>query len=587
MPLRDALLLLLLAVSAAATAAQRQGVSCGLVGSPWSAVTNLCLCAPCHLCEFSWRRWRCQLTARADMDLSDGSAVTPRQPTLEPASWFLTDAEMTAARGNVPRRDVELFTTQNVVEAFVATNEFFDAVFNDLEKTRAKDRVLITGWSFDDVPLRPAASAGNESLLSAVFSRLVGRGAELHVLGYANVLETEQNVAMQQKVNALPAPKHGKTRFLLDDRLPDITAAHHQKSIVVKRPDGLVAFVGGVDLTNDRWDTVQHDQSQLRKRTGIAKSDDTLGWVDAHVRISGRAAKDVAINFLSRWNMPRAPLQDASDGLAGVKNPSYSALPAIDQGEPLMLVSSGSHAVQLIRTYSCKYGHYKDFAPSGEVSYYHALLKAIKSAKNYVYIEDQYFLYVKDLQDALLAALPTLQRVIIVVQRPVELTAKLAGYKKYQFDMITPLQQRFPNKVQVYSTKASRKLYIHSKLVIVDDVYASIGSANWNARSMTSDTELGVGLVDEQRVASPDKLQVGKLVRSLRVRKFMEHTGKKFDEIDKLPFLAAANLLDAAAASRDTIIERYQVAEEASFVLYSKDIQGLVDQLHQCDVVKK
>ncbi|GLD96753.1 hypothetical protein PINS_up005436 [Pythium insidiosum] len=67
----------------------------------------------------------------------------------------------------------------------------------------------------------------------------------------------------------------------------------------------------------------------------------------------------------------------------------------------------------------------------------------------------------------------------------------------------------------------------------------------------------------------------------------MEHTGKTYDEIEKLAFVDAANLLDAAAASQTTIIERYQVVEEATFALYSKDIQGLVDQLHQCDVASK
>ncbi|GLD96754.1 hypothetical protein PINS_up005437 [Pythium insidiosum] len=134
---------------------------------------------------------------------------------------------------------------------------------------------------------------------------------------------------------------------------------------------GLVAFVGGIDLTKDRWDTVLHDQSALRQRTGIAKKDGNLGWVDASVRISGRAAKDVATNFLSRWNMQQAPLQDDTDELSDVQNPPYSALPAIDQDEPLMLVSAGTHAVQLMRTYSCKYKYYTDFAPRGEISYFH------------------------------------------------------------------------------------------------------------------------------------------------------------------------------------------------------------------------
>ncbi|CAH0473631.1 unnamed protein product [Peronospora belbahrii] len=64
-------------------------------------------------------------------------------------------------------------------------------------------------------------------------------------------------------------------------------------------------------------------------------------------------------------------------------------------------------------------------------------------------------------------------------------------YAKYLYDMVSPIQKAYPDKFKLYSTKESKELYIHSKLVIIDDVYVSLGLANWNRRSVTSDTEIG------------------------------------------------------------------------------------------------
>ncbi|KAG3230278.1 hypothetical protein PI124_g24623, partial [Phytophthora idaei] len=263
----------------------------------------------------------------------------------------------------------------------------------------------------------------------------------------------------------------------------------------------------------------------LRERTGIKCLWD--GWLDAHARIEGPATKDVVQNFFDRWNSDTKPSQDLMDDLLDFENPDYSDLPPIDQGEiPLDIPQGGTHAVQLCRTFSPDYDHY-GFAPQGEQSIFHARIKAIRNAQNYIFIQDQYFILVPELLEAIMEMMPSIERLIVIVQRTVE--AGYTGYAKYLYDMVAPIQKAYPDKFKLYSTKVSKQLYIHSKLVIIDDVYVSLGSANWNRRSMTSDTEIGVNIVDTELVQSPDNITVNKLARNFRIQKFMEATKLTYD----------------------------------------------------------
>ncbi|GMF19953.1 unnamed protein product [Phytophthora lilii] len=106
----------------------------------------------------------------------------------------------------------------------------------------------------------------------------------------------------------------------------------------------------------------------------------------------------------------------------------------------------------------------------------------------------------------------------------------MEGTSKYLYEMISPIREKYPDKFRIYAAKAGRKLLIHTKAVIIDDVYLSVGSANWNRRSMTSDTELNADIVDGDTVKSPEG--VTRLPRDFRIRKFQEMTGLSYDEME-------------------------------------------------------
>src|SRR5690606_38979276 len=70
-------------------------------------------------------------------------------------------------------------------------------------------------------------------------------------------------------------------------------------------------------------------------------------------------------------------------------------------------------------------------------------------------------------------------------------------------------------------TEGGKPIYVHSKLMIIDDACLRVGSSNINNRSMRLDSECDVILSDELNAGLP----VGDMVRALRTRLLAEHLG--------------------------------------------------------------
>ena len=74
---------------------------------------------------------------------------------------------------------------------------------------------------------------------------------------------------------------------------------HHEKLVII---DGVLAFVGGIDLTamaGDRYDGSPHGTRAA------------LGWHDAAARLRGPAVADVAAHFAMRWEVTTGQHVDA------------------------------------------------------------------------------------------------------------------------------------------------------------------------------------------------------------------------------------------------------------------------------------
>ncbi|MFC2000373.1 hypothetical protein ACFLXE_06425, partial [Chloroflexota bacterium] len=165
---------------------------------------------------------------------------------------------------------------------------------------------------------------------------------------------------------------------VLDSRLRGgVLSSHHQKAIVLHSGGVDYAYVGGIDIAADRWDSRAHDSSPERSKERFD------GWHDIQCGVHGPAVCQIWDNFTERWNDRTSPHHRPF--IPGGNVPSL-----IDPSDrPTQISSVGTHYVQVLRTLACE-GVYS-FAPEGEQTIRLAYERAIDLAEHYIYLEDQYF----------------------------------------------------------------------------------------------------------------------------------------------------------------------------------------------------
>lgn len=478
------------------------------------------------------------------------------QPLLDPSSWFLTGEEILHGRHGHPRGqegNIANFSRGNLVRPFLEGGEFFRDLYDSLEAAGPGDQFLAAGWLVGPYfQLRPELDINGEanSTFGAVMTRLCQREVETLGLFWRNVkpsmsfasLKEEQSlIDVVRQCAASKAPNSSRVEVYLDARC-DMLGSIHQKFFVLTRKDSRYprAWVGGIDVAQDRWDVVgsnttfpvatdegarerQQRTHELRQRqAGLAPvlRNECPGWHDTEFAIDGPAAVDLAATYAERWNEPSCHLTDLEPETRPPPVPIANPPPASRDGPPV-----GTSAVQTLRTYSCTYAKgsscYNGFAPAGETSASDGLLKAIRTARFYIYIEDQYFYWVEEVYDALRAALrDRISHLILLVQMPQE----VPGASTWVWRLWQPLFQEFPDKVHAFYRTGD--VYIHSKTKVFDDVWTMSGSPNLNYRSMTADAEAAVAVVDEgPSVVTPEGFKVSAFARRFRCGLFEDNTG--------------------------------------------------------------
>ena len=124
------------------------------------------------------------------------------------------------------------------------------------------------------------------------------------------------------------------------------------------------------------------------------------------------------------------------------------------------------------------------------------------------------------------------------------------------------------DRVAVYGIEndEATPIYVHAKTCVIDDVWAAVGSDNFNRRSWTYDSELGLAVVDdaldERAPIDPGGLGDGarRFARHLRLALAREHLGRAADDVDDLLDPVRAFEAFARAARRTPVVARRRAA---------------------------
>jgi phosphatidylserine/phosphatidylglycerophosphate/cardiolipin synthase-like enzyme len=282
---------------------------------------------------------------------------------------------------------------------------------------------------------------------------------------------------------------------------------HHEKTIVV---DGEVAFVGGIDLTDDAGDRFDASEHAARRR---------LGWHDVASRLRGPAVGDVHDHFAARW------YEVTGERLEPVAPPP----------------AAGPSTVQVVRTVA--EDMYDDF-PRGDFRILESYVRALRGARRLVYLENQ-FLWAPEIVDVLAAKLrePPEDDFRLVVLLPAKANNGQDDTRG-QLGVLSEADSRGGGGRFVATTIRSRsggraeRLYVHAKVGIVDDRWLTVGSANINAHSFFNDSEVNVVTCDEA------------LARDTRLRLWAEHLEREPAEVAGDPTAVVDDLWRPTAAEQ-------------------------------------
>lgn len=452
-------------------------------------------------------------------DLPSGSSASarPSKNLTPPAHWamqmiFMADVD-DAENWFGSYSSIHCYTENNTVTHLIDGLATFREMVDAMRTITSEDHYmwLAAWWLSDDFELVPDDS---NSTFAELIRSIDQTGAKIRALLWDHL--GRQNSVERDHINDLPGDSHA----ILDNETLQPFGSHHQKLMIINGAgsDGPVGFCGGIDINPDRLDDQDH----------CAPSP----YHDVHAKVLGPAVLDLGRTFVGRWNIhPDRPMGE-------------------ELSPPSTLYDRGTQYAQVTWTYPRIAGN--SHAMPHEDSTLQAVLRAIRRAKRFIYFEDQYahpysrdyslsfdpsqddlgiltelvdaldrieFLimvipnhsdcpqnrkrrcnFIRTLRDA--ASQPDQVNVFYLV-RSCTRAAPTSGSNTSTFDLnFTDIETYLASRAPVWPCRASgsptypNEIYVHSKLWIIDDVYAKIGSANCNRRSLTHDSEVDLHIID-------------------------------------------------------------------------------------------
>ena len=401
----------------------------------------------------------------------------------------------------------------NRAKVLIDADEYFCTLRRALLK--AERSVDIVGWDIDsrtDLLPREIGDTGPDSAptrLKPLLNHLVERRPNLKVRlllwDYTILYALDREPLPQVNLNWATPPQ---IDVCLDDVLP-LGACHHQKIVVI---DDSLAFCGGLDLTQRRWDTSEHRAVDTRRTDSSGSAYEPFH--DVQMMVGGEAAGALAEVVHTRWHEATC---EAKPKVAPYGDPWPADVVPDFRDIP----------VGIARTIPTL--HERPEYREVESLY----CRAIERSERAIYIENQY-LTSQAILEALAARLadnPDLQVLIVGPETPHGwIEAKSMGNGRRKF-MQTLADLGYADRVRLVHPRTGaddgqfpQAIMVHSKLMVVDDRFLTVGSTNLNNRSFGLDTECNLA-IEARRESERDA------IAALRDRLLGEHLAVSSAEV--------------------------------------------------------
>ncbi|MBT6006634.1 MAG: cardiolipin synthase [Prolixibacteraceae bacterium] len=250
----------------------------------------------------------------------------------------------------------------------------------------------------------------------------------------------------------------------MEVRFPRLTARvnfrNHRKILIV---DGEIGFTGGINIA-DRY---------IEGIKGIGR------WRDTHLQIEGDAVACLQVVFAADWYFV------INENLAGRKY--FPALTERDGG-PVQISAGGPDS---------------DWENIGQ-----AFFAAITSAKNKVYIVTPYLMPPLNIISALkIAALSSVDVRILIPEKSDAIIPKWSSFSY--------VEEFLEAGIKIYFYQPG---FIHSKYLIVDDLFSSIGTTNFDFRSLETNFEVNAFIYHEHFTRTLEKHFIADLQNSSEIK---------------------------------------------------------------------
>ena len=407
----------------------------------------------------------------------------------------------------------------------------------------ARQRILLIGWDFDT---RVTIGGGRR------LWRMLKRDTPPPRLGPFMIWLAKRNPDLEIRIlkwnfGALKAVFRGRMildlarwwmnpriDFKLDSAHP-LGCSHHQKIVII---DDKFAACGGIDMTSGRWDTRDHLEADARRKLPGGKL--YAPWHDATMLLEGDVARALGDLGRARW------VQAGGAPMAACAPQDESAWPERLNAE------FRDVEVGIARTRS----HY---GAETEVREIEALfVEQIARAKRFIFAENQYFAS-RVVAEAMAERMaePDPPEVFIVTPLSSDGWLQQAAMDTARIRLVAAVRESdHARRFSIWNphNASDTPIYVHSKLLIVDDEVLRIGSANFNNRSLGLDSECDV-FIDALRESGEAREAVVRTIMRLRHSLLAEHCGLDVAEVGGLieQHSSMAAMIEALAADRGRV----------------------------------